>query len=125
MVRVDYLDGWRGMAIALVLQGHFFPLSGFESGYLGVDIFFCLSGLLMSRILFVQRVPLATFYKRRISRIFPVFLLFVVLVYGTALLAGQPSTWPEFIAPSHSCGRICLLIPTFGIAAFRSDTCGP
>lgn len=98
VVRVDYLDGWRGMAIALVLQGHFFPLSGFESGYLGVDIFFCLSGLLMSRILFVQRVPLATFYKRRISRIFPVFLLFVVLVYGTALLAGHPSTWPEFVA---------------------------
>lgn len=97
-MRIDYLDGWRGMAIALVLMEHFFPLAGFESGYFGVDIFFCLSGMLMSRILFVQRVPLATFYKRRISRILPVFLFFVLLVYGVAILAGQPSSWLEFIA---------------------------
>ncbi|MBK8743115.1 MAG: acyltransferase [Betaproteobacteria bacterium] len=98
VVRVDYLDGWRGLAILLVLQEHFFSLRGFASGSLGVNIFFCLSGLLISRILFVQRVPLSTFYKHRISRIFPVFFLFVVLVYGTAVLMGHPGTWPEFIA---------------------------
>ncbi len=96
--RVEYLDGWRGLAIAFVLQEHFFKLAGFDSGRLGVDIFFCLSGFLMSRILFVQRVPLATFYKRRISRILPVFLLFVLLVYGFALAAGRPGTWAEFLA---------------------------
>ncbi len=96
--RVDYLDGWRGLAILFVLQEHFFNVKGFDSGRLGVDIFFCLSGFLMSRILFVQQVPLATFYKRRISRILPVFLLFVLLVYGIALAAGRPGTWGEFAA---------------------------
>lgn len=96
--RVDYLDGCRGLAIAFVLQEHFLTIAGFESGRLGVDVFFCLSGFLMSRILFVNRVPLATFYKRRISRILPVFLLFVVLVYGAAWLAGQPRGWVDFLA---------------------------
>ncbi len=81
---VAYLDGWRGLAIALVLQYHFFGIPGFNSGRLGVDVFFVLSGLLMSRILFVKRVPLSTFYKRRISRILPVFVLFVAVVYAAA-----------------------------------------
>jgi peptidoglycan/LPS O-acetylase OafA/YrhL len=81
---IAYLDGWRGLAIALVLQAHFFEIPGFNSGRLGVDVFFVLSGYLMSRILYVKRVPLSTFYKRRISRIMPVFVLFVAVVYGAA-----------------------------------------
>lgn len=80
--RVDYLDGWRGLAILFVLISHFIPLiSGINLGRLGVDIFFVLSGLLMSNILFVRRVPLNIFYKRRISRIFPVFFIFVSTMY--------------------------------------------
>ena len=46
--RIDYLDGWRGLAIFLVLQGHFFAIQGWHSGRMGVDIFFCLSGLLVN-----------------------------------------------------------------------------
>jgi len=96
--RVPYLDGWRGMAIAFVLVDHFLTISGFESGTLGVNIFFCLSGLLMSRILYVKRTRLGTFYKRRISRILPVFVLFVVTVFGAAFLMGKPHSWLEFIS---------------------------
>ena len=82
--RLDYLDGWRGLAIVLVLQSHFLPSHAIDSGQLGVDIFFCLSGLLMSNLLFVKRVSLVHFYKRRISRILPAFLLFITVVYGLA-----------------------------------------
>jgi len=66
--------------------GHFLNWLPFETGRLGVDIFFCLSGLPMSRILFVQRVPLTTFYKRRISRIAPAFVtfVFVFVIYPMA-----------------------------------------
>lgn len=84
---IDYLDGWRGLAIVLVLFSHFaIPLNSFFAftGRLGVDIFFVLSGMLMCKILFVKRTPLATFYKRRISRILPVFLVFITTVYGIA-----------------------------------------
>jgi peptidoglycan/LPS O-acetylase OafA/YrhL len=94
--RVGYLDGWRGLAIAFVLQSHFFHLEWANFGILGVDIFFCLSGLLMSRILFVKRVPLKIFYKRRISRIVPSFLLYVIAVYGFAYASGNALGWIDF-----------------------------
>lgn len=95
--RVGYLDGWRGLAIALVLQHHFFGIHSVNSGRLGVDIFFCLSGFLMSQILFVKRVSLGVFYKRRISRIMPSFLLYVLTVYGIAYAAGHAPGWDEFV----------------------------
>lgn len=80
---IQYLDGWRGLAIVFVLLGHFLLLAEFDLfvGRFGVDVFFALSGLLMSNILFVKKVPLQVFYKRRISRILPVFLIYCFLVY--------------------------------------------
>ena len=84
--RLDYLDGWRGLAIFFVLISHFYPVPYYNLGRFGVDIFFVLSGLLMSHILFVKRVPLSTFYKRRISRVFPVFFIFISLVYLVSYL---------------------------------------
>lgn len=96
--RVDYLDGWRGLAILLVLQSHFLPWPAIDSGQLGVDIFFCLSGLLMSNLLFVKRVPLLQFYKRRISRILPAFVMFVAIVYGAAAWHGVGRGWDEIVS---------------------------
>lgn len=78
--RIDYLDGWRGMAITCVLLSHFLSIKVFDLGRMGVDIFFVLSGMLMSNILFVKRLPLTKFYKRRISRILPVFIIYVSLI---------------------------------------------
>ena len=63
----DYLDGWRGLAIIFLLIGHFYPVPGINFGHFGVNLFFVLSGLLMSRLLFVKSVPIPLFYKRRIS----------------------------------------------------------
>lgn len=96
--RVDHLDGWRGLAILLVLQSHFLPWPAIDSGQFGVDIFFCLSGLLMSNLLFVKRVPLVQFYKRRISRILPAFVLFVTVVYSVAAVQGVGRGWDEIVS---------------------------
>ena len=81
---LDYLDGWRGLAVSLVLLGHF-GLDDVLPGtsVLGVDFFFVLSGRLMAEILFVQRSPLPTFFFRRFSRIYPGLLVFVL---GASLL---------------------------------------
>ncbi|AZO00134.1 acyltransferase [Mesorhizobium sp. M9A.F.Ca.ET.002.03.1.2] len=76
--RLSYLDGWRGLSIALVLIGHFFPIPGINLGVMGVEFFFVLSGRLMAEILFVERYPLKAFFKRRFSRIYPALLVFVV-----------------------------------------------
>ena len=76
---LDYLDGWRGLAIAAVLLGHFW-LDDLRPGIsvLGVDLFFVLSGRLMAEILFVRQAPLPTFFARRFSRVYPGILFFVV-----------------------------------------------
>ena len=55
--RIAYLDGWRGLAIGLVLIDHFSPVCGIALGRMGVDVFFVLSGMFMANILFVKRVP--------------------------------------------------------------------
>ncbi|PDQ18755.1 acyltransferase [Mesorhizobium sanjuanii] len=77
--RLAYLDGWRGLSIALVLIGHFFPVPGINLGVMGVEFFFVLSGRLMAEILFIERYPLKKFFKRRFSRIYPALLVFVVV----------------------------------------------
>ena len=89
MERIDYLDGWRGLAIACVLLAHFTRIQSFDFGRLGVNIFFVLSGLLMAKLLFVKRTPLKTFFERRISRVIPVFILFISTMYSIAYFRGK------------------------------------
>jgi peptidoglycan/LPS O-acetylase OafA/YrhL len=78
------LDGWRGLAILLVLGEHF---AGTPTGRLGVEVFFVLSGMLMAKVLFHDRVPIRTFYQRRIARVFPTFYLYVATVAIVGWLA--------------------------------------
>ncbi|RWM39391.1 acyltransferase [Mesorhizobium sp.] len=89
--RLAYLDGWRGLSIALVLIGHFFPVPGINLGVLGVEFFFVLSGRLMGEILFIERFPLKKFFKRRFSRIYPALLVFVI-----ASMIGLSATFIAF-----------------------------
>ncbi len=79
---LQFLDGWRGMAIVTVLLGHFWADEFVWSGVstFGVDLFFVLSGRLMGEILFVRKTPFTTFFSRRFSRVYPGLLAFVVLV---------------------------------------------
>lgn len=98
MQHVKYLDGWRGLAIGGVLLSHFAGVPGFSSGRFGVDLFFVLSGLLMSRILFEERTPLPRFYRRRISRILPVFLLYCLTVFGLSQAMSLPWSGSEIVA---------------------------
>lgn len=78
------VDGLRALAIVPVVLFHI-HLSAFPGGYVGVDIFFVISGYLITAILFREmkagRFSLLDFYDRRIRRIFPA--LFVVLVATT------------------------------------------
>jgi peptidoglycan/LPS O-acetylase OafA/YrhL len=77
------IDGLRAIAVLSVLVFHAFPewLSG---GFIGVDVFFIISGYLISTIVFEninkQRFSFLEFYSRRINRIFPA--LFVVLIFS-------------------------------------------
>lgn len=95
---IPYLDGWRGMAIAFLLVGHFFPVPGINLGAVGVNLFFVLSGLLMARILFVKNVDLPTFYRRRIARIVPSVAVYILAVVGWLAFSGRAIDWAEVAA---------------------------
>jgi peptidoglycan/LPS O-acetylase OafA/YrhL len=86
---VPALDGLRGVAIASVLIYHAGGLSG---GYLGVDLFFVLSGFLITSFLLEEhlergRVSLRNFYVRRLRRLMPVAIAGIVFS-EIALLGG-------------------------------------
>ena len=96
--RIVAWDGWRGIAILLVLCGHFYDLAWIHEDRMGVDIFFVLSGMLMSIILFEKRLSLRDFYIRRISRVFPLLLLLVVLMFTLSTFASIPYSFAELPA---------------------------
>lgn len=81
------IQGLRGVAIIYVLIFHLWP-EVFPYGYLGVDIFFVISGYLITFILWNQKPftvkVFLSFYKKRIKRIFPAYylMLFFVLKFG-------------------------------------------
>jgi peptidoglycan/LPS O-acetylase OafA/YrhL len=97
---LDYLDGWRGLAITFLLIGHLFPVPGINFGAVGVNLFFVLSGLLMARVLFIQSTPLPVFYKRRIARIFPAVFVFIACMTLIYLAFGRTVDWGELVAAS-------------------------
>lgn len=96
--RVGAWDGWRGAAITLVLCGHFFDIPGLWEDRMGVDVFFVLSGMLMSTILFDERLSLKDFYIRRLSRVYPVLLAYVLAVSLFAWTRGFDFTLSEITA---------------------------
>ena len=101
---VPSLDGLRAVSIGLVLLAHF--VSNKFPGGLGVYIFFLISGFLITRLLFVElnttgRISLPLFYARRILRLYPVIILFTLLVLGLAIITGRPY---NLIEPASALG---------------------
>ena len=74
------LDGIRAISIVVVVLHHLGYLGG--RGFLGVDIFFTLSGYLITQVLLatvVKGTPLRGFYRRRLARLYPIMAISVVV----------------------------------------------
>src|SRR5688572_7720594 len=119
---IPALDGLRGIAIILVMlhhQTYYRPPSGIDAligsvlffGWSGVDLFFVLSGFLITGILLDSRGNeryFSTFYARRTLRIFPLYYLVLLLALVVlpkfpavhAVVAGPidvPPQWPYWL----------------------------
>src|SRR5690349_17401143 len=80
--RLAYIDGVRAIAILAVVAFHA-HIPGFRGGFVGVDVFFVISGFLITQQIVSQllagRFSATDFYARRVLRIFPPLLLVTVV----------------------------------------------
>ena len=86
------LDGLRAIAIVSVLLFHFLPTT-LPGGYLGVDVFFVVSGFLITTLLLRDvarrgRLDLLNFWKRRARRLLPALVLVVLVSVTAARMVG-------------------------------------
>ena len=111
MTYIKQLDALRAIAVSLVMWWHWVPethpLNSYEFGSMGINIFFVLSGFLITRILLnnrlrsesagVSRITVTkNFYVRRALRIFPIYYLTIGFVWLTAPYVGteiRSSLW--------------------------------
>ncbi len=98
------IDGLRAVAVLSVIAFHAFP-SWMKGGFIGVDVFFVISGFLISTIIFENldrgTFSFSDFYARRIKRIFPALLLVLIasFTFGWfALLANEYKQLGKHIA---------------------------
>lgn len=88
------IDGLRAVAVLAVVGFHAFP-NFIRGGFVGVDIFFVISGYLITGILFRQSdkstLNIAAFYARRIRRIFPALIVVALssLLFGWYVLLAE------------------------------------
>ena len=100
---IPAIDGLRAVAVIAVMLYHL-GLSWIPGGFLGVDLFFVISGYVITRLLLdsIQRsggLDLRAFYKARIRRLFPplVFMIFVTIIY---ISIWAPETMRRFVSDS-------------------------
>ena len=100
---IPAIDGLRAVAVIAVMLYHL-GFTWIPGGFLGVDLFFVISGYVITRLLLdsIQRsggLDLRAFYKARIRRLFPplVFMIFVTIIY---IGIWAPETMRRFISDS-------------------------
>jgi len=76
---IKHIDSLRGIAIISVIFYHL-KLFKINGGFLGVDIFFAISGYLITKILIENNFNFLNFYKNRIRRILPALLFMLLIV---------------------------------------------
>jgi peptidoglycan/LPS O-acetylase OafA/YrhL len=104
---IPTLDGWRAVAIVLVLIDHLVAVGtprvpgAISLGQIGVNLFFGLSGFLITTRLLAERertgrLALGTFYRRRVARILPAafaYLVVIGVVAAVGMLPVRPLEW--------------------------------
>ena len=88
------IEGLRAVAVSLVLLYHA-AVPGFGGGYVGVDVFFVLSGFLITGLLLRElertgSISLPSFYARRLRRLLPAVALLIVVTVAVSVVVLSP-----------------------------------
>lgn len=99
---VPFLDGFRGYAILLVIIGHLYR-DLIRVALLGVTLFFFVSGFLITKLLIVEfrkrnTILLKEFYLRRVFRLYPALLFFLLITTTFILMSGQMIILPDIMS---------------------------
>lgn len=93
------VDGLRAVAVLAVVLYHY-GAPGFSGGFVGVDVFFVISGYLIARIIqgdvAADRFSLLDFYERRLRRIAPALLLMLLVISMASVFLLLPSQLKRF-----------------------------
>jgi peptidoglycan/LPS O-acetylase OafA/YrhL len=109
------IDGLRAIAVLLVVGYHAFP-GWVKGGFIGVDIFFVISGYLITTIIIggfnASKFTYLEFYAKRVARIFPalvVVLVFSIVVGWNLFLAADYQTFGKHIVAASTFSSNVLL----------------
>src|SRR5690242_7221023 len=92
------IDGLRAVAVTLVVAYHAFPAK-LAGGFIGVDIFFVISGYLITTIIDRELKDgsfcVATFYERRVRRIFPALIVVLAATFAAGWFLFLPGEFKQ------------------------------
>ena len=128
-IRAD-IQALRAMAVLLVVLNHFWP-SLIPGGYTGVDVFFVISGFLITAHLRREldatgRVRLATFWSRRVKRLLPAALLVLMVTLVAALIWMPVTAWQKTMVQIAGSGTYVLnwILAADSVDYFAAGTVG-
>lgn len=107
------IDGLRAIAVLPVIFFHA-GFKSFSGGFLGVDVFFVISGFLITSILLLElqkdKFSIVNFYERRARRILPALFVVLIVTYAVGIVLMPPFEFKEF---SQSLVSVVLFISNF------------
>lgn len=99
--RIKSLDGLRAFAVLFVFLFHALP-DVFPGGFIGVDIFFVLSGFVITLSLLDEQISFKRFYLRRFFRIIPPIIPVLIVAIVAGRLGHPIASWLDIIAAGAS-----------------------
>lgn len=108
-----FVDGLRAIAVLLVLFYHA-SIPILPGGFIGVDVFFVISGFIITRLLVNEHkngsFSYFNFYRRRIKRLMPAYIIVLIVSLGIAWFVMLPE---DFARLGRSAVAVALLVPNF------------
>jgi peptidoglycan/LPS O-acetylase OafA/YrhL len=94
------IDGLRAIAVLPVVFYHY-GIAGFSGGFVGVDVFFVISGFLITGLIHAEmeagRFSIVNFYERRVRRILPALIVLIAVCFVASLVLLFPTDLERFV----------------------------